>query len=33
MPTNNPTGFSIAEFKAAASPRSFYAKQDPWARK
>lgn len=33
MPTNNPTGFSISEFKAAASPRSVWAQRDPWARK
>lgn len=33
MPTRNPTGFDINEFKAAASPRSVYAKRDPWARK
>ncbi|KAF9887330.1 hypothetical protein FE257_010325 [Aspergillus nanangensis] len=32
MPAQNPTGFSISEFKAAASPRSAYAKRDPWAR-
>lgn len=29
----NPTGFDISEFKRAASPRSVYAKRDPWARK
>ncbi|OJJ48218.1 hypothetical protein ASPZODRAFT_130171 [Penicilliopsis zonata CBS 506.65] len=28
----NPTGFSISEFKAAASRSSPYAKRDPWAR-
>ncbi|EYE90356.1 NADH dehydrogenase [ubiquinone] 1 beta subcomplex subunit 3 [Aspergillus ruber CBS 135680] len=28
----NPTGFDISEFKRAASPRSVYAKRDPWAR-
>ena len=33
MPTRNPTGFDISEFKAAASPKSAYARRDPWARK
>ncbi len=33
MPTRNPTGFDINQFKAAASPSSVYAKRDPWARK
>ncbi|RDH35103.1 NADH-ubiquinone oxidoreductase B12 subunit family-domain-containing protein [Aspergillus welwitschiae] len=28
----NPTGFDINEFKAAAHPRSAWAKKDPWAR-
>lgn len=28
----NPTGFDLREFKAAASPRSAYARRDPWAR-
>jgi hypothetical protein len=32
MPARNPTGFDINEFKAAASPRSVWAKKDPWAR-
>lgn len=32
MPTRNPTGFDIGQFKAAASPSSVYAKRDPWAR-
>jgi hypothetical protein len=32
MPTRNPTGFDINEFKAAASPSSVWAKKDPWAR-
>lgn len=33
MPARNPTGFDMAQFKAAASPSSVYAKRDPWARK
>lgn len=33
MPTRNPTGFDINEFKAAASPKSAYARRDPWVRK
>ncbi|QKX61032.1 uncharacterized protein TRUGW13939_08178 [Talaromyces rugulosus] len=32
MPSRNPTGFDINEFKAAANPRSVWAKKDPWAR-
>ncbi|KAK1145704.1 hypothetical protein N8T08_003940 [Aspergillus melleus] len=32
MAVQNPTGFDIKEFKAAASPKSVYAKRDPWAR-
>jgi hypothetical protein len=32
MPTRNPTGFDIGQFKAAASPSSVYAKRDPWVR-
>lgn len=32
MAGTNPTGFDIKEFKAAASPRSVWAKKDPWAR-
>lgn len=32
MPSRNPTGFDINEFKAAAHPRSVWAKKDPWAR-
>lgn len=32
MSAQNPTGFDIKEFKAAASPKSVYAKRDPWAR-
>ncbi|BDD62175.1 hypothetical protein MPDQ_008096 [Monascus purpureus] len=32
MPSQNPTGFNIQEFKAAASPTSTWAKRDPWAR-
>ncbi|KAL2818173.1 NADH-ubiquinone oxidoreductase B12 subunit family-domain-containing protein [Aspergillus cavernicola] len=31
-PASNPTGFNPSEFKAAASPRSVYAKRDPWVR-
>lgn len=33
MTGRNPTGFDINEFKAAANPRSVWAKNDPWARK
>lgn len=33
MAAPNPTGFDINEFKRAASPRSVYARRDPWARK
>ena len=33
MGPRNPTGFDMAEFKAAASPKSAWAKRDPWARK
>ncbi|KAL3476939.1 putative NADH-ubiquinone oxidoreductase B12 subunit [Aspergillus californicus] len=34
MPTQNPnpTGFKPSEFIAASSPKSVYAKRDPWAR-
>ncbi|KXG50055.1 NADH:ubiquinone oxidoreductase, B12 subunit [Penicillium griseofulvum] len=32
MPAHNPTGFDLAQFKAAASPSSVWAKRDPWAR-
>ncbi|KAL1974521.1 hypothetical protein VTN31DRAFT_4725 [Thermomyces dupontii] len=32
MTGRNPTGFDINEFKAAANPRSVWAKNDPWAR-
>ncbi|OKL57705.1 hypothetical protein UA08_07067 [Talaromyces atroroseus] len=32
MSARNPTGFDIKEFKAAAHPRSVWAKKDPWAR-
>lgn len=33
MPDHNITGFNLAEYKAAASPSSSWAKRDPWARK
>lgn len=33
MPARNPTGFDMAQFKAAASPSSAFAKRDPWVRK
>ncbi|KAF3400752.1 hypothetical protein DPV78_005921 [Talaromyces pinophilus] len=32
MSSRNPTGFDLNEFKAAAHPRSVWAKKDPWAR-
>ncbi|KAG5301081.1 NADH-ubiquinone oxidoreductase [Histoplasma ohiense] len=32
MPPANPTGFDMKTFKAAAHPRSSWAKKDPWAR-
>ncbi|KAL2793831.1 NADH-ubiquinone oxidoreductase B12 subunit family-domain-containing protein [Aspergillus germanicus] len=32
MPAHNPTGFDVNEFKAAAHPRSVYAKRSPWTR-
>ncbi|PYH86465.1 NADH-ubiquinone oxidoreductase B12 subunit [Aspergillus uvarum CBS 121591] len=32
MARTSPTGFDVNEFKAAAHPRSTWAKKDPWAR-
>ncbi|KAK2786493.1 hypothetical protein FQN52_007798 [Onygenales sp. PD_12] len=32
MAAPNPTGFDMKTYKAAAHPRSTWAKRDPWAR-
>ena len=29
---SNPTGFDLNKFKAAAHPRSEWARRDPWGR-
>ncbi|KAK2739430.1 hypothetical protein FQN57_006559 [Myotisia sp. PD_48] len=32
MSTPNPTGFDMKTYKAASSPNSVWARQDPWKR-